>query len=319
MAMDAFRAFLNQHDETAWDGVLADLEPSLHPVDREATRIWFGFWPLKLRRLLRETTDEAATAREYLLDGRYRLEHQLDESVDFLYGSIYWDRVKEALLQRSESATGRNLESLASEIRNLAVGVAAQLKVEASLLLGISAVGFMAFRQVGEHPFRNGSASGTVPNQAAQAREDPQAAKTEPRVRASSVSCGPSTAGSRSASTNRCRNATFSCIEGQDLSSASAGDERDYQTRDHRCIAGPIPAECRVASCGYCWIGVLSGRENIIELSSHERRRSELLRLPRFLQPRRDPSRDPAGVPVQVLRRRDGGGAALEREPGRTP
>ena len=174
--MDAFRAFLNQHDEPAWDGVLADLEPSLHPVDREATRIWFGFWPLKLRRLLRETTDEAATAQEYLLDGRYRLEHQLDESVDFLYGSIYWDQVKEALLQRSESASVQNLEGLGSEIRNLADGVAAQLEVEASLLLGISAVGFMAFQQVGAPPFRNGSASGPSPNQAAQAREDPQKA-----------------------------------------------------------------------------------------------------------------------------------------------
>ena len=39
MDMDAFRAFLNQHDEPAWDEVLAELEPSLHPVDREATRM----------------------------------------------------------------------------------------------------------------------------------------------------------------------------------------------------------------------------------------------------------------------------------------
>ena len=270
--MDAFPAFLNQHDETAWDGVLADLEPSLHPVDREATRIWFGFWPLKLRRLLRETNDEAATAREYLLDGRYRLEHQLDESVDFLYGSIYWDRVKEALLQRNESASGRNLESLGSEIRKLAGGVAAQLKVEASLLLGISAVGFMAFQQVGAQPFRNGSASGPT-------RTKRPAPEKILKKRARTTSQG--LFGFLRTVNRRFtvrfdeskRDATFSCIEGQDLSSASAGDERDYQTRDHRCIAGPIPAECRVASCGYCWIGVLSGRENIIELSAHERRR----------------------------------------------
>ena len=270
--MDAFRAFLNQHDETAWDGVLADLEPSLHPVDREATRIWFGFWPLKLRRLLRETTDETATAREYLLDGRYRLEHQLDESVDFLYGSIYWDHVKEALLQRSESAPGRNLERLGSEIRKLAGGVAAQLKVEASLLLGISAVGFMAFQQVGEQPFRNGSASGTSRTK----RPKPgKILKRRNRTTSQGLFGFLRTVNRRFTVRfdEAKRDATFSCIEGQDLSSASAGDERDYQTRDHRCIAGPIPAECRVASCGYCWIGVLSGRENIIEVSAHERRR----------------------------------------------
>lgn len=270
--MDAFQAFLNQHDEPAWDGVLADLEPSLHAVDREATRIWFGFWPLKVRRLLRESTDEAATAQKYLLDGRYRLEQQLDESVDFLYGSIFWDRVKEALLRRSKSASGRVLESLGSEIRKLADEVAARLKVEASLLLGITAVGFMAFQQVGSQPFRNGSASGT-----SRSKRPTPAKILKQRSRTSNQGLFGFLRTVNRKFTVRFdeskRDATFSCIEGQDLSSASAVDERDYLTRDHRCIAGPIPAECRVASCGYCWIGILSGREKIVELSAHERRR----------------------------------------------
>lgn len=272
MDMDAFRAFLNLHDEPAWDEVLADLEPSLHPVDREATRIWFGFWPLKLQRILRESTDEAATAQQYLLDGRYRLEHQLDESVDFLFGSIYWDRVKAALLERSESAPGRILESLGSEIRSLAGGVASQLKVEASLLLGISAVGFMAFQQVGEQPFRNGSASGSSRTK----RPNPEKILKQRSRTTSQGLFGFLRTVNRKFTVRfdeSKRDAAFSCIEGQDLSSASAGDDRDYQTRDHRCIAGPIPAECRVASCGYCWIGVLSGREKIVEVSAHERRR----------------------------------------------
>ena len=272
MDMDAFRAFLNQHDEPAWDEVLADLEPSFHPVDREATRIWFGFWPLKLRRILRESTDEAATAQQYLLDGRYWLEHQLDESVDFLYGSIYWDRVKEAILQRSESGSGQNLDDLGSEIRKLAGGVASQLKIEASLLLGISAVGFMAFQQVGAQPFRNGSASGP-----SRSKRPTPGKILKQRSRTTSQGLFGFLRTVNRKFTVRFdeskRDAAFSCIEGQDLSSASAGDDRDYQTQDHRCIAGPIPAECRVASCGYCWIGVLSGRENIIEPSQHERRR----------------------------------------------
>ena len=270
--MDAFRDFLNRHDEPAWDRVLADLEPSLHPVDREGTRIWFGFWPLKLRRLLHESIDEAVTAREYLLDGRYRLEHQLDESVEFLYGSIYWNRVKEALLQRSESASHLDLESLGSEIRRLAGGVAAHLKVRKSLLLGISAVALMAFQQVGAQPFRSGSGSGTPRSK----RPMPEKILKHRSRKTSQGLFGFLRTVNRKFTVRfdeSKRDATFSCIEGQDLSSASAGDERDYQTRDHRCIAGPIPVECRVASCGYCWIGILSGRENVVELSEHERRR----------------------------------------------
>ena len=272
MDMDAFRDFLNRHDEPAWDRVLADLEPSLHPVDREGTRIWFGFWPLKLRRLLHESIDEAATAREYLLDGRYRLEHQLDESVEFLYGSIYWNRVKEALLQRSESASHLDLESLGSEIRRLAGGVAAHLKVRKSLLLGISAVALMAFQQVGAQPFRSGSGSGTPRSK----RPMPEKILKHRSRKTSQGLFGFLRTVNRKFTVRfdeSKRDATFSCIEGQDLSSASAGDERDYQTRDPRCIAGPIPVECRVASCGYCWIGILSGRENVVELSEHERRR----------------------------------------------
>lgn len=38
-----FEAFLNQHDARAWKAVLADLRPSIHEVDRDATAIWFHF------------------------------------------------------------------------------------------------------------------------------------------------------------------------------------------------------------------------------------------------------------------------------------
>ena len=220
--MDAFRDFLNRHDEPAWDRVLADLEPSLHPVDREGTRIWFGFWPLKLRRLLHESIDEAVTAREYLLDGRYRLEHQLDESVEFLYGSIYWNRVKEALLQRSESASHLDLESLGSEIRRLAGGVAAHLKVRKSLLLGISAVALMAFQQVGAQPFRSGSGSGTPRSK----RPMPEKILKHRSRKTSQGLFGFLRTVNRKFTVRfdeSKRDATFSCIEGQDLSSASAG------------------------------------------------------------------------------------------------
>jgi ferredoxin len=54
---------------------------------------------------------------------------------------------------------------------------------------------------------------------------------------------------------------------------ASSTDQRNYLSQDHRRIAGPIPAECRSAACGYCWIGVIGGKENLSEVTEFEKRR----------------------------------------------
>ncbi|HEY7819542.1 MAG TPA: hypothetical protein VIG29_15065, partial [Vicinamibacteria bacterium] len=37
--------------------------------------------------------------------------------------------------------------------------------------------------------------------------------------------------------------------------------------------AGPVPVECRVGSCGYCWIGLLAGREKLSPITPFERER----------------------------------------------
>ena len=66
---------------------------------------------------------------------------------------------------------------------------------------------------------------------------------------------------------------TFKVIRGQDLSMASAADLRDYKDRDPRRVAGPIPAQCRSGACGYCWVGVLWGKDKISPMSPFERRR----------------------------------------------
>src|SRR5438132_56928 len=49
-----FEKFLNQHDEEAWSATLATLLRSIHEVDRNATQIWFAFYPLSLFRALHD-------------------------------------------------------------------------------------------------------------------------------------------------------------------------------------------------------------------------------------------------------------------------
>ena len=41
-----FEMYLARHDEGAWAGAVAELLPSIHEVDRNATQIWFAFYPL---------------------------------------------------------------------------------------------------------------------------------------------------------------------------------------------------------------------------------------------------------------------------------
>ena len=52
---------------------------------------------------------------------------------------------------------------------------------------------------------------------------------------------------------------------------ADAKKERD-RSKDARCIPneGPIPVECRAASCGTCWVGVLGGMEKLSPVEKHE-------------------------------------------------
>ena len=44
----AFETFLNQQNDEAWSAALATLVRSIHEVDRNATQIWFAFYPLTL-------------------------------------------------------------------------------------------------------------------------------------------------------------------------------------------------------------------------------------------------------------------------------
>src|SRR5436190_23992821 len=93
-----FDRFLAAHDEAAWTRVVQELLPALHEVDRNATQIWFAFFPLALQRALAAAADPAELARKLLLQGRYNLKDQIDTSHTFLYGHRYWPEVKRAAI-----------------------------------------------------------------------------------------------------------------------------------------------------------------------------------------------------------------------------
>ena len=110
--MDAFEkntfdSFLARFDDRAWSEALVSLLPLVHPVDQDATRIWFVFWPLQLHRTIRESENIEQMERQLELQGSYRLEEQLDSSVHFLFGSQYWPEVKEECRYKFVKGVGR--------------------------------------------------------------------------------------------------------------------------------------------------------------------------------------------------------------------
>src|SRR5881296_2798843 len=110
-----FEKFLNQHDEEAWSATLATLLRSIHEVDRNATQIWFAFYPLSLFQALRESDDREKLAQKLLLQGDYDLQDQIDTSHRFLYGHRFWPQVKRAIETHAGLFDASNRASLADQ------------------------------------------------------------------------------------------------------------------------------------------------------------------------------------------------------------
>lgn len=268
MSKSALLDFLQARTQRDWLDALDEIGPAIHPVDRDATRIWFAFWPLDLEQALASPQGAEETARLMDLEGNWRLEAQIDSSVSFLYGAHHWRAAKKAIASLDEPEK----RSLAATIRRVARSAAESEKVDEGLTLGISAAGLMILRQVGAEAFErvvSTSASGPLlprsPERVLAARERKSGGllsfikgvnrtwevrweEREPR-------------------------AVLHAINGQDIAMAGASDGGDYRARDYRRTDGPVPVECRVGSCGYCWIGLLAGRENLSEMTAFERER----------------------------------------------
>ena len=269
-----FEAFVNQHGEQAWTDALADLLPSIHEVDRNATRIWFHFFPLAHAAALQAKDDPVAQTRRLWLEGRPRLADTIDTSHRFLYGHRYWSEVRREILGRIQSVAAPASLDLAALIREIAAAVAAKRGVDVSHVLGITAVALMTLRQVGADVFS--TSDGQVSAAGPLARLSP-GALTATRARDDSQGPFGFLRGERKEYTVRfdenADEATFKVIRSQEITTAAQGDTRDYSTRDARCHEGPIPVQCRAASCGSCWVGVVAGAEKLSPVTAFERKR----------------------------------------------
>src|SRR5260370_21293149 len=65
--------------------------------------------------------------------------------------------------------------------------------------------------------------------------------------------------------------AKYKLNDGQDLAWGAANDRaRDWVALDPRRMEGPIPVECRSASWGTCWVGVLGGADRLADVAARE-------------------------------------------------
>jgi ferredoxin len=277
-----FEKFLRRHDETAWARALESLLPSIHEVDRNATSIWFAFFPLALARAFAQSDEPEKLAARLLLQGSYRLADNIDSSHAFLYGHRYWPEVKRAVVARAEQfreETPEGEATLAGHIQATAREVATQKKVEESLLVGITAVALMTLQQVGMEAFA--ASPGEVKLDGQSARQSPEKIL---RARARDDSQG--LLGFLRTTDKRWTvvwneadpTARFQMLHRQEVASAAATDKRDWSQVDPRCTVdeGPIPVQCRSASCGTCWVGVLGGAEKLTPVSPRERKAMQL-------------------------------------------
>ena len=265
-----FEGYLGGLDEGAWAEALAGILPGIHPADRQATRIWFAFWPLKLRQALDGSADPEQVFKQFQLDGKPRLEEQIDASVAYLFGSTWWPEVKQAVAAYAEEASEPQETGLDAHILELAGRLAARLQVERSLLAGIVAVGVMVLRQVGLSSLSR-CAADPAPN------GRPRSAAEVLKLRRGRgwKSLIWKSRKYRVTFDERVPESCYEALDGQDLSMASGGDPRDFRESDPRRVAGPVPVQCRSGACGYCWIGVLAGEENLSEMTTFEKRRLE--------------------------------------------
>src|SRR5205085_3279216 len=113
-----------------WSAALTTLLRSVHEVDRNATQVWFAFYPLALFQALQRAADPEKLARQLLIQGNYRLADQIDSSHTFLYGHRYWPEVKRETEKHAREFA--NQASLADQVLAVAQAAAKQAKVDRS-------------------------------------------------------------------------------------------------------------------------------------------------------------------------------------------
>ncbi len=259
---------LRKFDARAWQAALDAIAPAIHEVDRDATRIWFAFFPLDLCVALENAEDEAAVARSLRLMGRWKLADQVDTSHRFLYAHRFWPQAKQAVIGLDNVSA-----DLTPTIEAVADSAGRVVRADRNRLLGIAAVALMTLRQAGAEAFA--ASKGTVHlSQRAKLRTTTQVLAK--RRRDNSQGLFGFLRGMKKIWTvtfdETDPEAKFSVLRDQELATGAQTDKRDYRSTDARCIPGegPIPVECRAASCGTCWVGVLGGREKLSPVAPND-------------------------------------------------
>ena len=262
MASDFYSA-LAATDDATWARIVGDLQSDIHPVDGNATRIWFAFYPVKLARAFAATNDSAALAKRLIIKGEPALSAHADSSAEFLYGHRYWPQVKAAV--SVYAATANAATPLIQHIKTAAQQIAKQVNASESLTLGITAVAFGTLQQIGAAAFKQAAAAGDYGKRwnksadqivADRAKDDGQGLfgflkSIDKNFSVNFRECEPGH--------------TFKVVNMQDVAMAAKEMGKPYNLRDERYKEGegPIPVECRTAACGTCWVGVLSPTEKL--------------------------------------------------------
>ena len=269
--MTPFDNFLAKHDEEAWSAALTTLLRSIHEVDQNATQIWFAFYPLALFQALSAADDPEKLRQILLMQGTYDLKDQIDSSHTFLYGHRYWPEVKKAVEQHAREFSSSDA-SLPDQISGVAEKVAQQVKADRSLTVGITAVAFMTIQQAGFEAFEK--APGKMLIDARHARKSPEQVLRERAKDDSQGLLGFLRTVNKKWTITYDENderATYRMNHVQDLAWGAAEDRsRNWREIDPRRVEGPIPVECRSASCGTCWVGVLGGAEKLSDVAARE-------------------------------------------------
>ncbi len=271
-AKTALELFLNAQTESAWTIAITDLLDEIHEVDRNAVQIWFRFYPLELFRMLETVEDKSGLAIKLDLQGKYLLADQIDESHKFLYGHRYWKTVKDAVAARAESS--ETATDLAAEIRQIARTAAQKDSINEKLVIGIAAVGLMTLAQVGLEKLK--AAGGTVSLDAKHLKQTAEQVLEARRKQDSPGFFGFLKGGVKQWTVthdeNR-SNANFKVVNDEEIASAAARDQsQNWHEKDRRCVEGVIPVESPSAACGTCWVGVLSGAENLSAVTAREQK-----------------------------------------------
>ena len=267
-----FEQFLAGHDEEAWAASLTTLLRSVHDVDKNATQIWFSFFPLSLFCAFEAADDPELLAAQLLVRGVYPLKEQVDSSHKFLYGHRYWPEVKKAVETFALNFAAGDAGGLSDHILKVAREVSQPLKVDQSLTVGITAVAFMTVRQAGLPAFKNAKGEMLLDRRHAKKSADQI-------LRARAVDDGQGLFGflktvDKKWTVTHDENddaAKYKLNNAQDLAwGAEADRSRNWREIDPRRPEGPIPVECRSASCGTCWVGVLGGAEKLSDVAVRE-------------------------------------------------